>query len=235
MRLAGTRWISCRAAVVPAGLAYELDVGGNPLAVLYLEPSAGRAETLAPLVRDTSEVEGALVGMSGEIAPLRDLFERTARGGRSLQCPGRSSRLLRAALAPWAGSAGCARRQASSELLRRPASSGGSRAPGRAFRLAVSAPVCGGDRRSVPPLSLVAQAARGHTRSGQRRELHRGRACSRVFRSSAFLERVPAHVRRAAFGQPAYGAGLDQTFAGARATRDRVGFFSAATAFSMAP
>jgi AraC-like DNA-binding protein len=59
-------------------LAYELDVGGNPLAVLYLEPSAGRAETLAPLVRDTSEVEGALVGMSGEIAPLRDLFERKA-------------------------------------------------------------------------------------------------------------------------------------------------------------
>jgi AraC-like DNA-binding protein len=78
LRLAGTRWISCRTAVVPAGLAYELDVGGNPLAVLYLEPSVGRAETLASLVRDTSEVEGALVGMSGEITPLRDLFERRA-------------------------------------------------------------------------------------------------------------------------------------------------------------
>lgn len=78
LRLGGTQWISCRTAVVPAGLAYELDVSGNPLAVLYLEPSVGRAETLAPLVRDTSEVEGVLVGMSGEIAPLRDLFERKA-------------------------------------------------------------------------------------------------------------------------------------------------------------
>ena len=75
LRLAGTRWISCRTAVVPAGLAYELDVGGNPLAVLYIEPSAGRAETLSPLVSETREVEGALVGMAGEIAPLRGLFE----------------------------------------------------------------------------------------------------------------------------------------------------------------
>ncbi len=75
LRLAGTRWISCRTAVVPAGLAYELDVGGNPLAVLYIEPSAGRAETLSPLVSETREVDGALVGMAGEIAPLRGLFE----------------------------------------------------------------------------------------------------------------------------------------------------------------
>ncbi len=52
LRLKGSRWLRCRTAVIPAGMPYELDVGGSALAVLYLEPSAGRAETLMPLVRN---------------------------------------------------------------------------------------------------------------------------------------------------------------------------------------
>lgn len=77
LRLSGTRWLRCRTAVVPAGTAYELDVGGAPLAVLYLEPSAGRAETLMPLARNTEELCGALIGREGEIAPLLGLYERS--------------------------------------------------------------------------------------------------------------------------------------------------------------
>lgn len=78
LRLAGSQWMRCRTAVIPAGTPYELDVGGSVLAVLYLEPSAGRAETLMPLVRDGEEFAGALVGQAGELAPLLGLYERTA-------------------------------------------------------------------------------------------------------------------------------------------------------------
>jgi AraC-like DNA-binding protein len=77
LRLAGSQWLSCRTAVIPAGTAYELEVGGSALAVLYLEPSVGRAETLMPLVRDSEEVAGALIGQGGELAPMLGLYERT--------------------------------------------------------------------------------------------------------------------------------------------------------------
>src|SRR5262249_13373285 len=78
LRLAGTGWRGCRAAAVPAGTTYELDGGGSPLAVLYLEPDAGRAEALMPLVRDAEEVGGALIGPGGEFATLLGLYERRA-------------------------------------------------------------------------------------------------------------------------------------------------------------
>ena len=77
LRLAGSQWMRCRTAVISAGTPYELDVGGSVLAVLYLEPSAGRAETLMPLVRNGEEVEGALVGRGGETGSLLGLYERT--------------------------------------------------------------------------------------------------------------------------------------------------------------
>src|SRR5262245_4493076 len=70
LRLEGSEWLRCRTAVIPAGTPYELDVRGCPLAVLYLEPAAGRAEMLMPLVQDADEVAGALIGHRGEIAPL---------------------------------------------------------------------------------------------------------------------------------------------------------------------
>ena len=75
LRIEGTHWLNCRAAVVPAGLPYELDVGGNPLAVLYLEPNIASVDALTPLLRNTLEVKGALVGTTGEISLMRELYE----------------------------------------------------------------------------------------------------------------------------------------------------------------
>jgi AraC-like DNA-binding protein len=75
LRIDGGDWQSCRAAVVPPGVAYEFDLGGAPLGVLYLEPNVGRAEVLAPLMRSAREANGALVANSGEVLYLRDLYE----------------------------------------------------------------------------------------------------------------------------------------------------------------
>lgn len=73
--LGGGRWHTCPAAVIPAGVAYEFDIAGDVLAVLYLEPSAGRAETLAPLVRAGVETDGILTGVSMITRDVRALYE----------------------------------------------------------------------------------------------------------------------------------------------------------------
>jgi quercetin dioxygenase-like cupin family protein len=39
LRLDGGRWIPCHSAVIPAGVRHELNVGGNPLSVFYVEPT----------------------------------------------------------------------------------------------------------------------------------------------------------------------------------------------------
>ncbi len=80
IRMRGEAWTTCRTAFVPAGVLHELDLGGDPLAVLYREPDDGSAGALLPLLRDRREIDGALVGEGGEIVPLRDLYEaRDAR------------------------------------------------------------------------------------------------------------------------------------------------------------
>jgi AraC-like DNA-binding protein len=79
LRMRGGDWLHCRTAVVPAGVAYEFDVAGQPLAVLYLEPSDAGAEALVPLVAHAREVDGALVGTGDALSVLRDLYE--ARDG----------------------------------------------------------------------------------------------------------------------------------------------------------
>jgi AraC-like DNA-binding protein len=68
-------WLTCRTAVIPAGVPYEFDMGGNPLAVLYVEPNVAGVDALAPLLRNTREVNGALIGSTGEVALLRELYE----------------------------------------------------------------------------------------------------------------------------------------------------------------
>lgn len=75
IRVRGQDWARCRTALVPAGLVHELDVGGEPLGVLYLEPGATGPDALAPLLRGTTEAGGSLLGAAGEIAPLRALWE----------------------------------------------------------------------------------------------------------------------------------------------------------------
>jgi hypothetical protein len=46
LRIHGGHWHSCRTAVIPAGVLHELDLGGYPLAVFYIEPTHGGTETL---------------------------------------------------------------------------------------------------------------------------------------------------------------------------------------------
>lgn len=75
LRVDGAEWIHCRTAAIPAGVAYEFDMRGEPLAVLYLEPSLARAEHLAPLARQTQEVGGALVGGDGDVSLMREIYE----------------------------------------------------------------------------------------------------------------------------------------------------------------
>ncbi|WP_291175379.1 AraC family transcriptional regulator [Hyphomicrobium sp.] len=79
LRITNGTWQSCRTAVIPAGLPYEFDVEGQPLAVLYLEPREAGAGALIPLVRAAREEAGALVGADGELTLIRDLYE--ARDG----------------------------------------------------------------------------------------------------------------------------------------------------------
>jgi len=75
LRIIDSEWLTCRTAVIPAGVAYEFDMGGDPLGVFYLEPSIAGVEALAPLVHEASEVRGALVGRTGEISLVRALYE----------------------------------------------------------------------------------------------------------------------------------------------------------------
>ncbi|WNV06585.1 AraC family transcriptional regulator [Candidatus Methylospira mobilis] len=75
LRMHGGDWLSCRTAVIPAGVMHELDVYGDPLTVLYIEPNIAGVHALMPLIGNTREVNGALVGGSGEISFMRELYE----------------------------------------------------------------------------------------------------------------------------------------------------------------
>lgn len=75
LRIAGGAWRRCRTAVIPAGVVHELDVGGDPIGVLYIEPTLAGAAALAALTASTEETNGALVGTGGEIAVMRELWE----------------------------------------------------------------------------------------------------------------------------------------------------------------
>ena len=75
LRIAGGPWRRCRTAVVPAGVVHELDVGGDPIGVLYIEPTLAGTAALAALTASTEETDGALVGTDGEIAVMRELWE----------------------------------------------------------------------------------------------------------------------------------------------------------------
>ncbi|MCJ2082317.1 AraC family transcriptional regulator [Methylobacterium sp. J-090] len=74
IRFDGTAWITCRTAFVPAGLAHELECGGDPVAVFYLEPEAS-PHALTGLMRGASSIAGARVAAGGEIVSLRALYE----------------------------------------------------------------------------------------------------------------------------------------------------------------
>ena len=78
LRVGTEAWTTCRTAMIPAGCVHELDLGGDPLGVLYLEPDRAGAEGLTPLLSGTRPLGEALVGGAGETGLLRDLFEHRA-------------------------------------------------------------------------------------------------------------------------------------------------------------
>ena len=75
IRIQGEAWATCRTALVPAGVLHELDLGGDPLGVLYLEPGAAPADALAPLLCGAEASGGALLADGGEVAALRAIWE----------------------------------------------------------------------------------------------------------------------------------------------------------------
>lgn len=75
LRIENKPWSICRAAVVPAGVTYALDVRGNPLAVLYLEPSVAGVDTLRPLIRGAGDVASCSIGKGNGTPLLRELYE----------------------------------------------------------------------------------------------------------------------------------------------------------------
>ncbi|MGH2626936.1 MAG: helix-turn-helix transcriptional regulator [Anaerolineales bacterium] len=79
LQVEGGPWRWVRTAVIPAGVRHELQLGGMPLGVLYIEPDLAGTEALTPLVWGSSEEGGALVGAAGEVGAFRTLYEsRTA-------------------------------------------------------------------------------------------------------------------------------------------------------------
>ena len=75
LRLHGGDWLWCRTAIIPAGVLHELDVGGEPITVLYIEPTIAGADAFKPLINNSRALDGALVGNGGEIRFMRDLYE----------------------------------------------------------------------------------------------------------------------------------------------------------------
>jgi AraC-like DNA-binding protein len=81
LRAWGGRWLSCRAAVVPAGLIHALDAGGDPLAVFYAEPNVASLSDLSRLGTMWDVSGQILIGQVAELGPFRDLYENQSSLG----------------------------------------------------------------------------------------------------------------------------------------------------------
>ncbi|CAA2142215.1 helix-turn-helix transcriptional regulator [Hyphomicrobium sp. ghe19] len=75
LRIENRPWTVCRTAVIPAGVTYALDIRGNPLAVLYLEPSVAGVDALRPLIPSADQVAGCSISKANGTPLLRELYE----------------------------------------------------------------------------------------------------------------------------------------------------------------
>lgn len=75
LRLPNGEWVSCRAAVIPAGVRHALDVKGRPLAVFYPEPHIGNFSHLIRLGFGWQVREKILFSDKAEINAFRDLYD----------------------------------------------------------------------------------------------------------------------------------------------------------------
>jgi AraC-like DNA-binding protein len=78
LRLPGGDWVSCRAAVIPAGVRHALDLAGEPLAAFYPEPTLAGMSALIRLGHAWDEREHILLGRHAEVGAFRDLYENAA-------------------------------------------------------------------------------------------------------------------------------------------------------------
>jgi AraC-like DNA-binding protein len=69
------RWLSCRAAVIPAGVNHALDVGGDPLAAFYPEPNVATFADLARFGTLWDATGRILVAQTAKLRPFRALYE----------------------------------------------------------------------------------------------------------------------------------------------------------------
>jgi AraC-like DNA-binding protein len=76
LRLPNGEWVSCRAAIIPAGVRHALDVKGRPLAVFYPEPHIGNFTHLIRLGFGWQVREKILFSDKAEINAFRDLYDR---------------------------------------------------------------------------------------------------------------------------------------------------------------
>ncbi len=75
IRFAHGPWQRVEAALIRAGTAYELDVGGKPVCVIYLEPCTAGFDALRPLIRGGEALNDAIVGNCSERSLLRQFYD----------------------------------------------------------------------------------------------------------------------------------------------------------------
>jgi AraC-like DNA-binding protein len=68
-------WLSCGAAVIPAGVRHALDVGGDPLAVFYPEPNVAAFTDLVRFGALWNATGPILVARTATLGPFRALYE----------------------------------------------------------------------------------------------------------------------------------------------------------------
>lgn len=78
LRLGDGIWRRVRTAMIPSGVVHELDIAGEPIGVLYVEPSRQGAGSLAALTGAGEESGGAILSPTGEFGLMRQLWEDPA-------------------------------------------------------------------------------------------------------------------------------------------------------------
>jgi AraC-like DNA-binding protein len=78
LRVDGGEWLTCRTAVIPAGVRHELHLHGEPLGVYYPEPDVALQSALLRLVQHRDVHAGIILGRGQAVTPLRELYEHRA-------------------------------------------------------------------------------------------------------------------------------------------------------------
>jgi len=73
--LAGGQWLRCHAAVIPAGVAHTLELNGNPLAVLYVEPQIASISGLAHLGTHWESQGDVLIGRCIALEMFHEIYQ----------------------------------------------------------------------------------------------------------------------------------------------------------------